>query len=63
MMALMRNAKKKEQKKKGKWIGLNNGGERENKRTKKELTDFFFWVTNSYGWGMPLSLIGGRDCF
>ena len=41
MMALMRNAKKKEQKNKGKWIGLNRG-DRENKRTKKER-QIYFW--------------------
>ena len=32
------------------------------KGQKKSDRFFFFGVTNGYGWGLWLSLIGGRDC-
>ena len=70
MMALMRNAKKKEQKKKGKWIGLNNGGERENKWTKKERQIFFLgdkqlWLgyAAKFNWWKRLFLDNRRFCY
>lgn len=41
--------KRKNKKKKGKWIGL-NGGDRENKRTKKKRVIDFFWGGDKRLW-------------